>query len=232
MPFDVEGFTPPDLPDPATVPTAPPKRGPRAADEREQAWPSGDPLAAAGLPGLPGLAGAWGANNADGGDTPGNLALVVGGFRGTLDITIQGGNGGKGGDGGSGGPGGEGQDGGQGGDEGPDAPGGQGGRGGQGGMGGNGGDGGAANSFDLYLPDPDEFLGLNSSVNFAGGLAGPCGAGGSGGSGGPGGVTGGRAHGTRAADGPSGTAGAPGSPGLRPGGEGQMSVFAGMRPGR
>ena len=231
MPITVIGTTPDPVPDRTTIPAAQPKKVPRAKDEEENTWPSGDASAVTGDKGFDGLPGEVGGDNFDGGSTPKNLTFAVGGFVGVLDITVRGGNGGDGGKGGTGGDGGEGQDGGQKGDEGSDAPGGVGGNGGPGGPGGHGGSGGDANSFDLYIPNAAEAISINTNVVFGGGFRGRGGEGGAGGNGGLGGLQGARTDNPiRSTSGQPGNIGATGTNGAHDGATGHLNIYIGIHP--
>jgi hypothetical protein len=230
VPISIIGPTPAAVPDRTDVPQAKPKIVPRAKDEEENAWPSGDAHAEPGVKGLLGDIGEVGGNNFDGGGTPSNLTFVVGGFSGVFQVTVLGGNGGNGGKGGRGGDGGEGQDGGQKGDEGEDAPGGPGGDGGPGGQGGNAGSGGDANSFDLYVPNPNDVIGINTQITFSGGFRGRGGEGGVGGNGGLGGLKGSRPDGERGQQGNGGPIGPPGHDGDHNGGTGHLNIYVGVHP--
>jgi hypothetical protein len=228
MGISIIGPTPAAVPDRTTIPGTQPKRVPRAKDEEENAWPSGDAHAEAGAPGFDGLPGEVGGNNVDGGATPSHLNFIIqGSFLGVFEVNVLGGNGGLGGKGGTGGGGGEGQDGGQKGDEGDDAPGGIGGKGGTGGNGGNGGNGGDANSFDLYIPNANDVITLNTQITFSGGFLGRGGEGGAAGPSGLGGLTGSRDGGERAQTGPPGDIGSPGPDGAHNGNTGQLNIYIG-----
>jgi hypothetical protein len=231
MPIRIVGATPPDAPDRTDVPPAPPKIVPHAPDGKDNGWPSGDDQAQPGREGTPGAQGLPGINNVDGGDTPLNNSLIIGGFVGVLQVEVRGGNGGNGGRGGRGGNGGEGQDGGRGDGDVQDAPGGRGGRGGNGGPGGAGGNGGAANNVDLYIPNPNDAISINTDITFGGGFRGRGGFGGPPGDGGLGGIRGHRDGGERAMQGDPGAFGPNGPDGQRNGATGRLNIYVGMRPG-
>lgn len=227
MGIRIVGTTPGDVPDRTDIPPQPPKIVPNAADGHDNGWPSGDDQAQTGAPGADGAAGLPGQNNFDGGNTPANASFTIGGFAGTLQVEVRGGNGGNGGRGGPGGTGGEGQDGGRGDGGVQDAPGGKGGRGGKGGLGGSAGNGGAANNLDLYFPNPNDIVTVNTDVTFGGGFRGHGGLGGRSGDGGPGGVKGHRDGGERAQQGDPGAWGDNGPDGQHDGATGHLNIIVG-----
>ncbi|MDQ2632081.1 MAG: hypothetical protein M3Y75_14090 [Actinomycetota bacterium] len=212
------------------IPAPKPKIVPHAADGRDNGWPSGDDQAGNGIAGEVGAPGFPGINNTSGGDTPQNSSLIIGDFVGTLEVTVRGGNGGNGGRGGKGGTGGEGQDGGAGNGEVPEGRGGRGGQGGPGGRGGNGGRGGDAHNVDLYIPNPEDAISINTSITFGGGFRGYGGFGGFGGDGGAGGLSGHRPDGERAQQGDPGPDGSSGTDGSRDGTSGHLNIYVGMGP--
>jgi hypothetical protein len=222
---------PPPVADRTDIPGTPPKIVPGAADAQDPTWPSSDSDAANGMAGINGAIGETGGNNVDGGGTPQHLTFVVDGFTGVLTVTVIGGEGGVGGKGGTGGNGGEGQDGGKGDDDSPAGAGGAGGVGGPGGTGGNGGNGGDANSFDLYIPNAQDAIAINTQITFTGGFLGQGGEGGNGGIGGPGGFPGGDNTQPRAMQGLPGPIGLPGQNGNHNGATGDLNIYIGISPG-
>jgi collagen type III alpha len=230
MSITILGTTPGAVPDRVDIPGTPPKIVPGAADAQDPAWPSSDSDAAAGMKGINGSPGEIGANNVNGGDTPSQLNFIVEGFVGVFTVTVLGGNGGVGGRGGTGGNGGEGQDGGHGDDDSAPGAGGPGGDGGPGGAGGNGGNGGNANSFDLYIPNAQDAITLNTTITFSGGFLGQGGEGGNGGTGGPGGFPGGDNTQPRAQQGNPGGIGQPGQDGNHNGATGVCNLYVGVNP--
>ncbi len=228
MAITVTGPTPPSVPDRLDVPGTPPKIVPGATSAQDPTWPSSDSDASAGQTGTRGGIGETGGNNVDGGETPSHLNFIVEGFTGVLTVTVTGGNGGVGGRGGTGGNGGEGQDGGAGDDDSPNGAGGKGGDGGAGGTGGNGGNGGAANSFDLYIPNAQDAITLDTQITFSGGFLGQGGEGGNGGIGGLGGFPGGDNTQPRAQQGNPGALGGPGIDGGHNGATGVLNIYIGV----